>query len=555
MEDHGYDSDFEVMPQPRKLVMYGLGGSETDMYHSRKVDVETASQSWDDTKETASAGQDPPVYPISKPPKRAPKKEPPREPVPSRKQTLRAILHNPAISQTPSANPTATYKLSSQAAAVSTGPLAAIRKRRSNQSKTGLKKSKAPPVPPPRGLNPVSEASRFEEIAKLVKIIDGQSHQIALMKEEAKSNNMASESDVLRRQERFMQRMEKEQTDLPRLVTSLTDEIRILKSERLKYIEKIALIERNAQMQVEENVRLQAANQSMMAILRAKKLENADQLSEEVERLKATLATRNASIAELERTIKNQAGAKSVRLRDAKATVAQLSKELEQLRIDHDVALHKIQERDKTVDRLSIYAQAGQRTRKSERQRRLTNQSEEVDTDDTRSVAPSVGRSVAGHSEREDRDREGDEGVRRLTMRSGSPVRMIVAAENAIARMRGEKRSESPTKRVEVAGTQATAKLAKAALSRSTSERVSSTVDDPIFPITAQPQIQSGDRSSPFTSSPSLSPTPEATWNTIHKPAPWILGPPRSMAKPPQPSNTSSFLPRPAPNDLGLDFS
>ncbi|KNC97533.1 uncharacterized protein SPPG_07008 [Spizellomyces punctatus DAOM BR117] len=215
--------------------------------------------------------------------------------------------------------------------------------------------------PRPAGINPASlaAAANFDEIARLVGIIDEQKVQIAKLYEERRTMKI-----VNHRQDKAIQQMGKEQGDLPALVRSLNDELRVLKTERLRDKERLGHIERNAQAQVAENVRLQTLVHTMQATIKNRKLENSDKLKDEIERLRKDVVNRDHTIAELEKTLKHTQGAKSGDLREANKKILLLQTELEELREKYQTNVHKLQDRERENAALSIYAQAGARQRR-----------------------------------------------------------------------------------------------------------------------------------------------------------------------------------------------
>ncbi|KAI9091768.1 ciliary protein causing Leber congenital amaurosis disease-domain-containing protein [Phlyctochytrium arcticum] len=208
----------------------------------------------------------------------------------------------------------------------------------------------------------LTAAGNFDEIARLVGIIDEQKIQIAKLVEERKTMKI-----VTQRQDRALQQMSKDQTELPKLVRSLNDELRVIKTERSRDRERAAQVERNAQLQVEENVRLQTLVYNLQATVRNRKLENSEKLKAELDRTRKELASRETTIQELERTIRHKDGAKSGDLREALKRIIHSQNELEVLQAKYESTVQRLQDRERENAALSIYAQAALRQRTKDR--------------------------------------------------------------------------------------------------------------------------------------------------------------------------------------------
>ncbi|TPX61417.1 hypothetical protein SpCBS45565_g07264 [Spizellomyces sp. 'palustris'] len=299
--------------------------------------------------------------------------------------------------------------------------------------------------PRPTGINPASlaAAANFDEIARLVRIIDEQKVQIAKLCEERRTMKI-----VTQRQDKAIQQMGKEQGELPALVRSLNDELRVLKTERQRDKERLGHIERNAQAQVAENVRLHTLVHTMQAMIKNRKLENSNKLKDEVERLRKDVVTRDHTIAELEKTLKHTQGAKSGDLREANKKIVLLQTELEELREKYQTNVHKLQDRERENAALSIYAQAGAR------QRRKPSHSDNYETKaqhqwtEEKSHAKSFQRPAAGHkaipSVRKSLDgRIGKRQKARADTRSLSPSHLKATARTNEARVADKPQQES----------------------------------------------------------------------------------------------------------------
>ncbi|KAJ3286086.1 Lebercilin [Borealophlyctis nickersoniae] len=210
----------------------------------------------------------------------------------------------------------------------------------------------------------------FEEMDRLIHIIDEQKLKIQELMEERKTLKI-----ITQRQEKAIQRMDKDQGDLPRMVRTLTEEVRGLKIERERTRDRLAAAERSSQTQLDENIRLQTLVNQMSATLRHKGLERSEKLAETVEKLKAVVEKKNEIISDLERTIKHSQGAKSGELREARARNFKLAAEVDLLREEKNALMQKLQDRERTISALSIYSHA------NIRRRQLTAQSEDSDAD------------------------------------------------------------------------------------------------------------------------------------------------------------------------------
>ncbi|KAI8826921.1 uncharacterized protein EV422DRAFT_17594 [Fimicolochytrium jonesii] len=102
--------------------------------------------------------------------------------------------------------------------------------------------------------------TNFDDIAKLVAVIDEQRVTIAKLKDELRTSRI-----VAQRQEKAIQQLNKDQNDFPRLYSHLNTEIRGLKLEKRRDRANFEQLSHNAQSQVAENVRLRALVQKLQS--------------------------------------------------------------------------------------------------------------------------------------------------------------------------------------------------------------------------------------------------------------------------------------------------
>ncbi|KAJ3090022.1 hypothetical protein HK102_004894 [Quaeritorhiza haematococci] len=234
--------------------------------------------------------------------------------------------------------------------------------------------------------------SHFEEMAKLVAVVDEQKAQIKKMTEELKTSKI-----VCQRQEKALQQMQKESDDLPMLIHSLSEEVRILKAERKSYQEKIAIAERNSQSNIEELVRLQETVTKLNGIIKSRtinvggmfgdhhdghaaiggeagdgenapfphglviSIEDYHRTSEELEKVKRELEGKDEEIKDHQRRTKHIENEKNMELRELRGKYNKQSKDMQELQAEHQKLQQKLKDKDRQIAALSIYSMKGHR--------------------------------------------------------------------------------------------------------------------------------------------------------------------------------------------------
>ncbi|KAI8845415.1 hypothetical protein BC829DRAFT_419581 [Chytridium lagenaria] len=144
-----------------------------------------------------------------------------------------------------------------------------LQKLPSNRS---LHSNPVPPTPPPpkkrpkKPVNPgLAMLATMDELARLTQLVDTQKLKNSELERENKTLKI-----VNRRQELAIQKMDKDNADMPRIVQQLSEELRGLRIAHSHCSAKIANADRSSQMHIEENLRLHDQLQKLTAQLRAK---------------------------------------------------------------------------------------------------------------------------------------------------------------------------------------------------------------------------------------------------------------------------------------------
>lgn len=121
-----------------------------------------------------------------------------------------------------------------------------------------------------------------------------------------------------------MSQFEKEQKDIPQLVHSLTEEIRILRLDRKNLQEKLQNAEKNTSGHMEEILRLQDDVGKLTTIIKSKNLYDAGKLQAEVNSLSTQLESSQQALKDSLRKEKHAENEKGMQVREWKTKYNQM---------------------------------------------------------------------------------------------------------------------------------------------------------------------------------------------------------------------------------------
>ncbi|KAI8804594.1 ciliary protein causing Leber congenital amaurosis disease-domain-containing protein [Cladochytrium replicatum] len=195
----------------------------------------------------------------------------------------------------------------------------------------------------------ITESGKFQDIVKLTNLVD---EQKAL--NEALVNENKTLKIINQRQERAIKKMDKDVTEIPQIIHTFNEQLRVLKNDKRLGSERIQQLERSSQVLLEENLSLKDKLNRATGILRSKNLDDNDKLQETIQSLTLTIAEKDHTIQELKKSLNYAKGERNVELRDSRNRAAKIAKESEDLRLQNERLSTKLRERDRTIAALTV---------------------------------------------------------------------------------------------------------------------------------------------------------------------------------------------------------
>ncbi|KAJ3123221.1 Lebercilin [Nowakowskiella sp. JEL0407] len=190
---------------------------------------------------------------------------------------------------------------------------------------------------------------RFVDYMKITQQVDSQKVMIQKLKEENKTLKIINQ-----RQERAIQKMDKDVNDLPQVIHDFNEQLRVVRSDRKAYLERIAILEKNAKNLMDENYFVKEKLGKAVTILRSKNLEGNDKLQETIEELNKAASQKDTLISDLKKQLEYSANNRNMEIRDFKSKISKLIKDNEQLKQSKEELLDKIKDREKVITALQI---------------------------------------------------------------------------------------------------------------------------------------------------------------------------------------------------------
>nr|KAJ3422083.1 hypothetical protein HK105_001256 [Polyrhizophydium stewartii] len=208
-------------------------------------------------------------------------------------------------------------------------------------------------------------SASLEEIARLVQTIDEQKAQIAQLLDEQRTLKIVKKA---------IQRSDKEQGDLPRVIRSMNEELR--SAEKSKYHERILALEKTGQAQTEEIYRLQEKIHVLNVKLKQSEMADVAEMRQQLERQAHELSESTLLITQLQKQVRQLESERDREISFAKTRNGKLMHELDlakteieslkqRMRVRHQSAsrcsrlwLTRVrigQEKDRHINALSIY--------------------------------------------------------------------------------------------------------------------------------------------------------------------------------------------------------
>ncbi|TPX35546.1 hypothetical protein SmJEL517_g02069 [Synchytrium microbalum] len=193
-------------------------------------------------------------------------------------------------------------------------------------------------------------SANLDEIAKLLSELDSARMEISKLKDE--NRNLKIDN---RRQGKAIKQSDAEQNDIPRVIQTLTDEVRRAKLQAKQYHDKLAEIEKTSHHHVEEAIKMQERVHKLTRLLNERGFEDAEHVSRTMKQLKARVEVLEKENEELERYVNHFKTNKSLDQRTVAGHKSKLVAELEDLKLEHAKLITKMAEKDRILASASMY--------------------------------------------------------------------------------------------------------------------------------------------------------------------------------------------------------
>ncbi|KAI8900019.1 hypothetical protein BC833DRAFT_583341 [Globomyces pollinis-pini] len=188
----------------------------------------------------------------------------------------------------------------------------------------------------------------FEEITRLVSINDDQKLQI---------NNLLQQIKTLKiinsRQDKGLQMMNKEQGEYPKLFKSMTEELRVQRTEKQKNIDKVQVLEKLSIQQQDEYYKLTTKYNNLKTKMKNSSQFDLVQLMDMDQLHRTTIQTLNDTITDLQTQLKTATSTKSRELSGWKSKVLKLTQELDAKSLELETVMVLLNDRDREIHRLT----------------------------------------------------------------------------------------------------------------------------------------------------------------------------------------------------------
>ncbi|KAJ3196695.1 hypothetical protein HK101_008034 [Irineochytrium annulatum] len=178
----------------------------------------------------------------------------------------------------------------------------------------------------------------MDEIARLLSLNDTLRIKIGALEGEVKDYRI-----VNRRQELAIQKMDKQQDDMPQVLHGLASELKGLRSIHAGCNARIANAEKSSQAHIDENIKLQNQVMKLNKILQARHLDDNEKQKKIIDKLRDDLESKDLMIEELRRRVKHL---EAERKRDAR--------EVRELKLQHLKDLRAVKEANDETLRTAI---------------------------------------------------------------------------------------------------------------------------------------------------------------------------------------------------------
>eukprot|EP00842_Homolaphlyctis_polyrhiza_P001321 jgi/Hompol1/218/HPOL_002459-RA len=231
------------------------------------------------------------------------------------------------------------------------------------QSQTSIKsKKKTPPKNSEENIAKKKAANRkpidfahmasasLGEINRLVQIIDEQKAYISRLIEEQRTLKIINS-----RQERAIIRSDKEQGDLPIVIRSMNEELRVSRVEKQKHQERIMMLEKTSQSQTDEIYRLNEKITSLNLKLKSSETADVIELRHQIDRQRTTIEESTSIINQMERQIRQLESERDREIAFAKTRSGKLLHELDLAKSEIEILKQQLKIKDRHINAMSIY--------------------------------------------------------------------------------------------------------------------------------------------------------------------------------------------------------
>ncbi|TPX43165.1 hypothetical protein SeMB42_g04831 [Synchytrium endobioticum] len=251
---------------------------------------------------------------------------------------------------------------------VSDGSLGEMKSNSRNGKKSASKRAEAPmasfihqgsatslsrkpkPVKKKKQRHTVVTYGNLDEVTKLLSEVDSARMEITRLREENKNLKIDN-----RRQGKALKQSDANQNDVPKLVQSLTDEVRRAKLQAKQYHDKLIEVEKASHHHIEEALRLQERVHKLTRLLQQKGFEDAEKVEKTMKQYKCRVEALEKEKEESDRLLNFYKATKSLDYRAAAAYKSKLAEELDSVKVENARVLARLAEKEKALTSASIY--------------------------------------------------------------------------------------------------------------------------------------------------------------------------------------------------------
>ncbi|KAI9341653.1 hypothetical protein BDR26DRAFT_860035 [Obelidium mucronatum] len=192
----------------------------------------------------------------------------------------------------------------------------------------------------------------IDQVSKLLAVIDDLKLKLKERDEEVKTLKI-----VNRRQDLAINRTDKNQQDLPKILQHQSEELRTLKHTHATCASRISNAEKSSQEHIEETVQLREKLAKMTALVKSRfGEEGASKVHVEIEKLKKDVDEKEELVVELNKKIKYLENSNNMAVREVRLKNAKLVKEVEDMKLANKQLSEKLEEKARQIAAMSIYS-------------------------------------------------------------------------------------------------------------------------------------------------------------------------------------------------------